>query len=239
MIESLTNEKIKYANKLKQKKYRSIYKEFLIEGEHLLVEAIKTKNVIRIFTTEEKQYNNIETHQISEQIMQKLSILGEPHGIIAICKKPEAKPLSDKILILDRIQDPGNMGMLIRSATAFGFKTIIAEKSVDFYNEKVVRSTQGTLFYVDLRECNLKDFILENENYYYYGTKVVNAMSLDKINFSKKSFAIILGNEGSGIRDDLSELVDTNITIPIFSAESLNVAVAGGIIMYTSTRREE
>lgn len=239
MIESLMNDKIKYTNKLKQKKYRSIYKEFLIEGEHLLVEAIKTKNVIRIFTTEDKQYNNIETYQISEQVMQKLSVLGESQGVIAICKKPDVKPLKDRILVLDQIQDPGNMGTLIRTAVAFGFSTIIAENSVDYYNEKVIRSSQGNLFYIDLIERDIEDFILKNPEYHYYGTSVINAKPLDEIKFIKKPFAIILGNEGCGVRDKIQKLVNTNITIPMINAESLNVAIAGGIIMYTLTRREE
>ncbi len=239
MIESLMNDKIKYANKLKQKKYRLIYNEFLIEGEHLLEEAIKTKSVVRVFQTEKKQYNNIETYQISERVMQKMSVLGKSHGVIAICKKTDLLRFGKRILILDQIQDPGNMGTLIRTAVAFGFSTILAENSVDFYNDKVIRSSQGNIFYIDLIEGSIEDFILRNPNYHYYGTSVFNAKPLNEIDIIKKPFAIILGNEGSGVREKIQKMVDTNITIPMISTESLNVAIAGGIIMYTLTRREK
>jgi len=237
MIESVANEKIKYANKLKLKKYRNLYNQFLIEGEHLLVEALNTNSVEMVFTTEDVTYKGVDTYQISEEVMLKLSDLDESSGVVAICKKPSTKPLSNRVLILDQVQDPGNMGTLIRTAAAFGFSTILAEKSVDFYNDKVIRSTQGTLFYVDLREGDIVSFMREHPEMSYFGTSVTDGVKLNEVSFNEP-FAVILGNEGSGVRPEIQSLVHTNVNIPMDSTESLNVAIAGGIIMYQSSRRK-
>ncbi|MBN2877623.1 MAG: RNA methyltransferase [Bacilli bacterium] len=238
MIESINNIKIKDACKLHQKKYRTETNTFLVEGEHLVEEAVRTGYAIRIFSTQETDYPGVETWMVTKPVMKKLSELGEENGIIAVCQKPQSKPLSNSVLMLDHIQDPGNMGTLIRTAAAFGFHTILAENSVDFYNEKVIRSTQGTLFHVDLMEGYLVEFIKTHPGYHYYGTDVNNGTFLRDVVLFPKKVAIILGNEGSGMRAELKSLVNTNITIQMQSTESLNVAIAGGILMYESSRRK-
>jgi len=238
MIESITNTKIKYANKLKQKKYRNQFDEFLVEGEHLVEEAIKSENARLIFSTETVNFPEIEIEYVTKEVFKKLSELGQDAGLIAICKKPNEQVIADKILVLDAVQDPGNMGTLIRSAAAFGFKTIISENSVDYYNEKVIRASQGAIFYVDLHEANINDFILQHRDYHYYGTAVNEGTDIKNIDLSAKKIAIVLGNEGNGIRENIRILTDVNITIPMQSTESLNVAVAGGIMMYETCRRK-
>lgn len=232
MIESLSNTKIKYAVKLKQKKYRNQTNQFLVEGEHLLEEAIKSGMFDYLFTTEVSKLDNDSSYLVSESVFTKLSDLNSKRGVIAVCNRPKVQDISDKILILDGIQDPGNMGTLIRSAAAFGFKTIISEDSVDYFNEKVIRSSQGAVFYTNLLEKNLLSFIKENQAITYFGTNVLKGKSLKMINFSSKTIAIILGNEGSGVRKEIQELVSENIKIPMLETESLNVGIAGGILMY-------
>ncbi len=237
MIESVSNLKVKEACKLHQKKYRSLTNSFLVEGEHLVEEAIRFGQVIRIFTTEDIRNDSIETWIVTPEVMKKLSQLGESKGIVAVCEKPKNKPLSNQVLLLDRIQDPGNLGTLIRTAAAFGFSTIIAEDSVDYYNEKVVRSTQGTLFQVDLLEGSLSAFIREHHEYLIIGTDVAKGTRLNQALIQESKVAIILGNEGSGVQESLRDLANLNVTIPMKSTESLNVAIAGGILMYEISRR--
>ncbi len=232
MIESTTNPKIKYAMKLKQKKYRNKHNQFLIEGEHLVIEAIKSKQVDYIFSTDPDDFLGYEVIQVSPNIYHKLSELGLDFGMIAVCHKKADFELSNKLLMLDGVQDPGNLGTLIRSAAAFGFKTILSENTVDFYNEKVIRGSQGALFYTNLLETNLEDFIKSNPEYTYYSTNVLNGKPIKDTNFYINKVAIILGNEGSGVRDCIQTLANENILIPMEQTESLNVGVAGGIIMY-------
>lgn len=236
MIESLTNSKVKYATKLKQKKYRQIYHQFLVEGNHLVQEAIKSKCVDYIFFTGENPYPDVISFEISETIMKKLSDLNASQGILAICNKPKNKPFTNKLLILDGVQDPGNMGTLIRSAAAFNFHTILIENAVDIYNEKVIRSSQGAIFYANVIEENLVEFIKGHPTYHYYGTNVLNGKDLKEIEFKQSRLAIILGNEGNGVRQEIQALVNTNINIPMVSTESLNVGVAGGILMYEANK---
>ncbi|MCK4551613.1 MAG: RNA methyltransferase [Tenericutes bacterium] len=236
MIESLTNLKIKYLVKLKQKKYRSLHNQFLVEGEHLVFEAKKSNMVETIFYTDDN-YGIEDSFQISNQVMLKISELGNSKGVVAICNKQDFKDLSNKILMLDGIQDPGNLGTLIRSAAAFGFKTIIAENTVDFFNEKVIRSSQGAIFYVNLIEANLSEFIEKNKNYHYYGTDVLKGQNLKDVTFGHDKIVIVLGNEGNGVRDIIKSKMNTNIRISMQATESLNVGVAGGILMYEA--REE
>ncbi len=238
MIESLTNAKIKHALKLKQKKYRNEFHEFLVDGNHLVEEAYKTGNLQTVYSTDQSRFKDIETFQVTETIMKRLSELGTDQGIVGVCQKPKSKELSDNILILDHIQDPGNMGTLIRTAAAFGFDTIISEHSVDYYNEKVIRSSQGGVFHVDIREENILDFIKQHPEYTYYGTEVSNGHDIGSHPFKEAKRAIVLGNEGNGVRDEVKQAVNINITIPMASTESLNVGIAGGILMFEAYRRK-
>ena len=239
MIESRTNSKIKYASKLKLKKYRTEYNQFLVEGRHLVEEAIKSGLIQTLFTTGVETYEGLEIIQVSEDVMLKLSELHNSESVIAICNKPDFVHLSKKVLILDGVQDPGNMGTLIRTAAAFGFHTIISENSVDYYNDKVIRSSQGAIFYVDLLEADRLEFLSKHSEYHIYGTDVLEGMNIKEINFDFDYLAIILGNEGNGVREEVKQLVHTNINIPMIATESLNVGIAGGIIMYEVFKGEK
>lgn len=228
MISSIENPKIKMMLKLKQGKYRKIEKMFIVEGAHLVKEAKLAGVLIEAFSIIEQEGFTL----ISESVMKKISTTDTVVKEIGLCKFIEKNELSDKILILDGVQDPGNMGTLMRSACAFGFKTIfIGNGCVDIYNEKVIRSSQGAIFKLNYRFGNIVDFINEIKDYKVYGTNVVRGISLNNVKITSK-LAIILGNEGSGISNEVDELMLDNIYIPMDNTESLNVAIAGSIIMY-------
>ncbi|MCF7924712.1 MAG: RNA methyltransferase [Candidatus Izimaplasma sp.] len=205
---------------------------FLIEGEHLIEEAYKAGLLKTIFFVNNNPYFDIENYQVSEQVISKLSSVKNNQGIVGICSMKANFDLSNKILLLDHIQDPGNMGTLIRSAIAFGFNTIVLDECVDVYNPKVVRSTQGALFKIHLIEKNIVDFIKEYNDYYYLATNLSSSNNLSDLKIQKDKIGLILGNEGQGVRDKLIDLANIDFKIEMKSMESLNVSIAGSIIMH-------
>ena len=232
---SIENEKIKEIAKLKDKKYRKNSGFFLIEGEHLINEAYKTgflKTIIKLETN--KIDLNVEKIDVSEKVLKYLSSL-ENTTLIGICKQKQDEITGDRILILDNIQDPGNLGTIIRSAVAFNVDTIIlSEDSVDLYNEKVIRATQGLIFKINILRANVEKTIekLKDKKYKIYATKVNGGKSLKNLEKPKK-FAIIMGNEGNGVKKSLLNICDEYLYIDMNKkCESLNVGVATSIILY-------
>ena len=223
LITSLENPKIKYLSKLDSSRFRKKEAKFIVEGKHLVDEARKTNLLIEAYSTIEKEgYITV-----TEAIMKKISKTDTTVSEIGLCNMK-----NDKILLLDGIQDPGNMGALMRSAKAFGFDTIIlGDGSVDIYNDKVIRSSQGAIFKLSFIQANIKDFILNHKEYKIYGTNVIDGIPMEEVLESDK-FGIVLGNEGNGISPIVNEVIEKNIYIPMFNTESLNVSVAGGILMY-------
>ncbi len=236
-ITSLNNSLIKETAKLKTKKMREETGLFLAEGEHLVKEAKAHGCLKQVFVRKEAadKYDYKDRILISDEIMKKLSDTVSLLDIVGVCYKPKEKEIcSNKILILDNIQDPGNLGTLIRTAISFGYKDIIASlDTVDVYNEKVLRSTQGAIFQMNYLRKDLTEFIpeLKNRGYKVYGTALENAIELHTYAKEEK-MALILGNEGNGMRKEILKLTDSNIFIEIEGFESLNVAVAGAIVMY-------
>ena len=228
MITSLDNPKIKLLMKLKMPKYRKKMGMFLVFGNHLVIEAKNKNLLIEAYSIYEKEGYI----QISESIMKKIMDNDTLISEIALCKLEEKNELTNKILILDGIQDPGNLGTLLRTAHAFNFNTIVlGEGTVDLYNDKVIRASQGAIFKLNFRRENLINFIPSLNNYHIYGTDVVNGISLDDIK-KDDNIAIVLGNEGNGISPDVKKLINKNIYIEMEDTESLNVAIAGALIMY-------
>ena len=228
MLTSLDNPKIKALMKLKKAKERKKEKKFIVEGPHLVEEAKKLNLLIEAFSFDEKEgYTSI-----SKQMMDKIAETDTTVTEIGLCKMIESDKLTDKILILDAVQDPGNLGAMMRSANAFGFKTIVlGDGSCDIYNPKVIRSSQGAIFKLNFLHKNIVEFIDELNDYDIYGTSVVNGIELDNVTMNKK-IAIILGNEGNGISEEVFKKLNKNIYIPMENTESLNVSVAASIIMY-------
>jgi RNA methyltransferase, TrmH family len=233
---SLENSKIKELSKLKDKKMRDNSNLFLVEGEHLVNEAFKhgyLKTLIKLIG-----YNydlKVETLEVNEKILKNLSSLKNTPFLMGVCEKKCDQIKGDHLLILDEIQDPGNLGTIIRSAVAFNIDTIILSKNtVDLYNEKVLRATQGLIFSINIVRADLPAEIiaLKKQNFKIYATKVNGGKTLKNIEKSAK-FAIIMGNEGNGVSNSLLELCDDYLYIPMNSkCESLNVGVATSIILY-------
>ena len=233
---SAENKKVKEYKKLKQKKYRDKTKMFLVEGQHLVEEAYKNGQLQELLLEEETNYNlDIKTIYLTKPIMKSISSLTTPPKIMGLCKKKCSENLGEKIILLDDIQDPGNLGTIIRSAVAFDFNTIIISKNtVDPYNEKVIRATQGMIFKVNILITNIDEIIpkLKNQEYKILGTKVTFGKNIKSLEKNKK-VAIIMGNEGSGVKPNLLKKCDEHIYIPMNkNCESLNVGVATSIIMY-------
>lgn len=228
MVLSDNNQKIKDLIKLNMPKYRKELQMFIVEGAHLVKEAKLANVLIEAFSIEEKEGYT----QISESAMKHICHTDTIVTEIGLCKMIEKKDLSNKLLLLDAIQDPGNLGSLMRSAKAFGFNTIIlGEGTCDIYNDKVIRSSQGAIFKLNFIKAKLNEFIPTLKDYLVYGTNVRKGISV-KDCIKNKKIALVLGNEGNGISDSTDKVIEKNIYIPLENTESLNVTVAGSILMY-------
>ncbi len=234
IIASLNNSKVKAWNKLKEKKFRDEENSFLIEGDHLVECALNYGVVKEIITTDENyKIPHIPVYYVTSSIMKKLSNQVTGTNIIAVCQKIPERQIQGNVCLLDNIQDPGNLGTIIRSAKAFGIDTLVLSlDTVDLYNDKVIRASEGLLFGLNIIKSDLKTIIkkLKENNYKIYGTNCKEGLELKKVNFAPLS-AIIIGNEGRGMKPDLTSLCDEMIHIKI-DGESLNAAVAASIIFY-------
>lgn len=238
MITSAKNEKIKELIKLKKKKYRDETNQFLIEGYHLVEEAYKHGIVLKIITSvKNDDYQDVEIIEVNQSVMEKLAFTKTPQPIMALCKMKLHKEVNysqNRYLLLDRLQDPGNIGTILRTASALGYKDIlISQDSVDLYNDKVIRATQGALFTLNISIVDLKEAIkkLQENNVLVYATALKNANVMEDYPRSKK-MAFIMGNEGNGVEEDIIDMSDGAMYIPIETMESLNVGIASAIVMY-------
>lgn len=234
MIESVDNSRIKDIRKLKEKKYRDQYKLFLVEGEHLVLEAYKAGVLKSVIFSGRDIDLDVEKIEVSEKVMNTISDINT--NIVGVCEIVDNKiNLDSNVIILDGVQDPGNLGTIIRSAVAFNVKNIVLSKtSVDLYNTKVLRGCQGMNFHLNIIRDDILDIIddLKDNNYTIYGTDVVNGIDVKDVKKTNK-YAIIMGNEGNGISKEIKDVVDKNIYIKMSeNCESLNVGVSASIILY-------
>lgn len=234
MIESVNNEKIKKYAKLNEKKYRDLEGLFIVEGSHLIEEAIKKGVLVEAFSID----GSIGT-MVSESVMRKLSSLKTVPNELGIVKKIDNFKIQGNILVLDGIQDPGNLGTIIRSAVAFDIDTIVASNdTVDLYNPKTIRSSEGMIFNINYVVGDLNEILSSLDNYVIYTTNVFDGESVDTVN-KGKNYAIIMGNEGNGVKDSISKFANKRLYIPISSkCESLNVAIATSIILYELAKKK-
>ena len=248
MIKSLDNEKVKKLAKLSKKKYRDLTGEYIIEGYHLVEEAYKAGIVEEIYLLEGVECPfKVPLNVVSEEVMKKITTMDTPSEMVGLCRKREFKDFTDnqtlihKVLLLDEIQNPGNLGTIIRSSVAFGIDMIIlSENTVDLYNPKVLRATQGVYCHIPIVSLNAKEAIqyFRKNHYIIYGTNVVDGVDARTLEEKdKKKFCLIMGNEGNGIRPEIQELCDKNLYIPMKKeVESLNVGVACSILLYELER---
>ena len=238
-ITSISNQLIKDIYQLKQKKYRNQTKQFMVEGLHLVEEAYKNKVLKIVLSNDElllNKFNNVKTVLVNNQIIEKLSNTTTPQNVLGVVDIIENKfELVDKYLILDGVNDPGNLGTIIRTSLALGVNhLILSNNTVDIYNDKVIRATQGAIFkanifYTDLEEIYIK---LKQNNIKIITTSLEANKTLNDLERIDK-FAIVVGNEANGISNVSKEYADELIIIPMKNnIESLNVGIASGIILY-------
>ncbi|ASA97726.1 RNA 2'-O ribose methyltransferase, SpoU family [Anoxybacillus flavithermus TNO-09.006] len=242
-IESPKNERVKQWKKLLTKKGRDKTGLFLIEGFHLVEEAVKSGVHIEELIVAEHavipaswNISHIPMTIVTDEVIKAISDTETPQGIAAVCKQMHWNV--DDIqtaLFIDAVQDPGNVGTIIRTADAAGIDAVVVgEGSVDIYNAKVIRATQGSLFHFPVIKGDIGQWIahFQNRHIPIYGTSLQNGVDYRSVSPSS-SFALIVGNEGSGVNDKWLQQTTANLYVPIYGkAESLNVAVATGILLY-------
>ena len=241
IITSKANSVVKNAKKLHQKKYRK--SAYLIEGWHLFEEAVQAGVTIeKIFALEsykEQLAAFSQTVWVSEEILLDLADTQTPQGIVAVIQKEEVG-LPDlhqgKFLFLEDVQDPGNVGTMIRTADAAGFTgVIVSDKSADIYSLKTLRSMQGSHFHLPIYRMSLASFVEEakKSNLPILATTLSRESKDYRELSSLENFVLVMGNEGQGISSVVAESADQLVHIGMKGrAESLNVAVAAGILMF-------
>ena len=255
IITSKENESIKNIKKLKEKKYRDETNCYIIEGIKLIEEAIEENakiekivvcNEINEDFSKELLYKiaKFDVLYVSKNIFKLLTDVLNPQGILAVIRKKTNTIIDfsqDFYLILDNIQDPGNMGTILRTADSINLNQIIIKQgSVDCYNPKVVRSTMGAIFRVNIIESN--DMIktikeLKKHKIKIYATDLKTDKNIYSVNYKKA--AVIIGNEANGVSKEILDLADEKIKIPMLGkTESLNAGVATGIILYEMIRKK-
>ena len=252
VISSKNNEIIKNIKKLKDKKYRE--NKFIVEGERIVEEAIQENVEISVIVIEETFYNNIEKQDlikkakkyntliVTDKVFLDISDVKTPQGILAVINKNENKEIDKNapyIMALDNLQDPGNIGTIIRTLDSANIKQLIVSKgSVDAYSPKVVRSTMGAIFRVNVIEVeNLEETMqnLKKSGFEVVSTSLETDKSIYDISYNKK--VVIIGNEANGVSKEILEMSDYKVKIPMLGkTESLNASVAASIMIYEYVR---
>lgn len=257
-ISSKENELIKHIKKLKDKKERDSSNEYVIEGIKLIQEAIqenvnikqiivcddcdKTESIPKDLMYEIAKYDCV---YVTKKIFKYISEVQEPQGILAVIEKNntdrEIDYTQDIIVALDDVQDPGNLGTILRTVDSIGLTQILVSKgTADSYNPKVVRSTMGAIFRIKIIECEDLEKILKEIKKHKFKVVVTSLQTentIYEINYNKK--VIVIGNEAKGVEKNIQELADEKIKIPMLGkSESLNASVATGIVLYEYVRQK-
>ena len=240
MITSNQNEQVKYWASLNEKKNRDKFKEYIIEGEHLVIEAYKNGYLKTVIYKDKLNLNleNIEKVEVSENVIKKISSTVTPQSVIGIARyfDDESVDLNKRIVALDGVQDPGNAGTIVRNSLAFGYNLVFfSNNSVDIYNSKFIRATQGYFYSLKIIRGDIKEFILKlkESNYDIISTYLdSSSVNINDIK-TKEKHCVVMGNEGQGVSKEIISLSNIKTIIPMNSiVDSLNVAVASGIVMY-------
>ena len=241
LITSRDNSRIKHLRKLLDKKNSLNESLFVIEGENLISEAIKSNLLTELYVLDGEECNfDFEYDYVTLDVMKSISSLSSTPRLIGVSKYINKKSPLNKVVLLDGVQDPGNVGTIIRNCVAFGVDTIVLSKgSVNPYNDKVLRSTGGMIYNINIIISDLESIIdkLKENNIKIYGTSLKSSISLENMPKSDK-FAIIFGNEGNGVKKELLDKCDEIVRIDMNNkCESLNVGVSSGIILYHMFKR--
>jgi len=233
-VTSRANPKVKAASLLKN----NAGSLFLVEGFHNVEMALKHGIVEEIFSTKEIEGSQAPLHIVTNEIIDKLSLVKNPEGIVAVCRRIEPRPFSGgRLLYLDLIQDPGNLGTLLRTALSFGFHDVyISKNSCDPYNPKALLAAQGAIFSLNVivSDSASADDVktIKGKGYFLLGTSLSGAVPFETYKIPKGKICLILGNEGKGVEKEILDLTDQNLKITMSGIDSLNVGVAGGILMH-------
>ena len=239
LITSVNNDRVKELVRLKEKKYRDKCGLFFIEGYDIVGEAYKNGVIKELYVLDGIDCSmDVPITYVSIDVMKKISDMESVSEYYAVCYKKEEFDIGNRIIMLDGIQDPGNLGTIIRSAVAFNFDTVVLSKNtVDLYNPKVIRSTKGMLFNINIIVRDLVEFISELDGYVIYGTDVVNGTDIRNVDVSER-LGIVIGNEGRGISSSVRELCNRFMYIDMNNdCESLNASVAASILMYEVNKK--
>ena len=261
-IASKDNFMIKRIKQLEHKKYRDKYNLFLLEGPHLIEEALKNDVMLNYIVYSDsfikdpyqeelisflcEKYNTI--YNVSDSLFEYIADTESPQGIIAAAVKPNddfeeiLKDSSSSVVVLDRIQDPGNMGTIIRTADAAGIQGIISIKgSVDFFNSKTVRAAAGSFFRIPLFQINVENQLIDLLTKYEKNI-IATSPKAEKYYYDLpifENYALIIGNEANGVSEALLDCADYRVKIPMLrDTESLNASVAASIIIYEMVRKK-
>lgn len=257
-ITSKENETIKHIKKLKDKKYRDLNNQYIIEGIKLVSEAIQEKaNIKQIIICDDCEKADIiskdlmyeiakyECIYVTEKILKYISEVQAPQGILAVLEKNNQNNgidyTQDIIVALDDVQDPGNLGTILRTVDSVGLNQILVSKgTVDSYNPKVVRSTMGAIFRINIIECEDLEKTLEEIKKNHFKIVVSSLQTENTIyDIDYKNKVIVIGNEANGVEQSIQELADEKIKIPMIGkTESLNASVATGVILYEYVRQK-
>ena len=245
VITSKDNEIIKEVKKLKEKKYRK--DKFLVEGMKMLKEAIKENANIDLIIVKEKMKIDIDISkyrsvEVSDKIFNTLTDVVTPQGILAVINKKLDKEVdytAEYIMVLDGVQDPGNIGTIIRTLDSANLKQLIVSKNtVDCYSPKVVRSTMGAIYRVNIIEVDDLKYTLEKmkeSGFEIVITSLQTEKSIYDITYNKK--IVVIGNEANGVSKEIENISDCRVKIPMLGkTESLNASVAAGIMIYEYVR---
>ena len=250
MITSKTNSLIKHINNLKLKKYRDEYSEYIIEGIKMVNEAISSReSIIKLIICEEllkedfKVPDNISVEYVSESVFYNISDTKTPQGLMALMHKKELadKEFGNIVFALDSVQDPGNLGTIIRTLDCAGINTLLLSKgSADLYNSKVIRSTMGACFRVNVWEdVDLVNELqnMKNRGYNILVTDLIASQSLFEYEFDDKC-VIVIGNESKGVSSEIKAIANRRLIIPMVGkTESLNAGVAASLVAYEYLRK--
>lgn len=230
-ITSTKNPLIKELLELKKSSIKKQKQMFLVDGEDFIFLAYEKKLLKMILTLSyQEKYSNVEQIIVTKPILDKLSSNVNSSNMIGVCSFFIQKEITgNKLIYLDGVQDPGNVGTIIRTALAFNYDgVILSNDSASIYNDKVISSTKGALFkiplYLDVNINELKD------KYCLVATSLHNALNYKEFK-NRDRFILILGNEGQGVKKEIIEMASYNVKIPMGNIDSLNVAIAGGILM--------